>query len=69
MKKPSDRAGGFGQGFSEWMDSRESLESMEALDWVFNALDGTRVDPSILGFISLDLTTEALASSIRPITA
>jgi hypothetical protein len=46
MKKPSDQAGGFGEGFLEWMGSREGLESMEALDWVFNALDGARVDPS-----------------------
>ena len=46
MKKPSDQAGGFGEGLSEWMGSRKGLQSMEALDWVFNALDGARVDPS-----------------------
>jgi hypothetical protein len=44
VKKPSDQAGGFGENFSEWPGSRKSLESMEALDWVFNALDGARVD-------------------------
>jgi hypothetical protein len=46
MKKTSRSAGDFLEDFSEWMGSREGLESMETLDCVFNALDGSRVDPS-----------------------
>ena len=29
----------------EWLGSSEGMESMEAVDCVFNALDGARVDP------------------------
>jgi hypothetical protein len=46
MKKPKSRAGGFLEDFSEWMGSREGLESMDAMDAVYIALDGARVDPS-----------------------
>jgi len=45
MKKSSNRSGGFGDDFSEWVGSSEGEESMEVLDCVFNALDGARVDP------------------------
>jgi len=45
MKKLSRQGGGFFENFLEWMGSREGLESMDALDCVFNALDGAKVDP------------------------
>jgi len=44
MRRSSIWAGGFWDGFSEWAASSEGLESMEALDCVFNALEGARVD-------------------------
>lgn len=44
MKKASSRTGGFWDDFSEWVGSSEGVESVEALDCVFNALDGARVD-------------------------
>jgi len=46
MKKASCQSGGFVEDFLEWMGSREGLESMEASDCVFNALDGASVDLS-----------------------
>ena len=46
MKKPSYPAGDLLEGFLEWMGTREGLESMEALDCVFNALDGATVEAS-----------------------
>ena len=45
MKKPSNGLGGFWDDFSQWTDSSEGVESMEAMDFVFNALDGASVDP------------------------
>ena len=45
MKKASTQPGGFLEDFLEWMGSPEGAESMDALDYVFNALDGARVDP------------------------
>lgn len=45
MKKSSSRSGGFLDDFSEWIDSSEGAESIDALDGVFNALDGATVDP------------------------
>jgi predicted dithiol-disulfide oxidoreductase (DUF899 family) len=45
MKKASTQSGGFLDDFLEWMGSPEGAESMDALDYVFNALDGARVDP------------------------
>jgi hypothetical protein len=45
MKKSSTQSGGFLEDFLEWMGSPEGAESMDALDYVFNALDGARVDP------------------------
>jgi len=44
MKKPSWPAGDLLEGFLEWMETREGLESMDALDCVFNALDGATVE-------------------------
>lgn len=45
MKKASTQSGGFMEDFLEWMGSPEGAESMDALDYVFNALDGVIVDP------------------------
>ena len=45
MKKSSIQPGGFLEDFLEWMGSPEGSESMDALDYVFNALDGAIVDP------------------------
>lgn len=46
MKKSSSGLGGFWDDFAEWGDSPEGVESAEALDCVFNALDDAGVDPS-----------------------
>ena len=64
MKKPSDQAGGFGEGFLDWMGSREGLESMEAVDRVFNALDGARVDPSERRIIWSDEQSLSIEQSV-----
>lgn len=45
MKKSSTQPGGFLEDFLEWMGSPEGFESMDALDYVFNALEGAIVDP------------------------
>jgi len=45
MKKSSIQAGTFPEDFLEWMVSAEGAESMGALDYVFNALHGAKVDP------------------------
>jgi len=45
MKKLPWRSGEFLENFLEWMGSSEGLDSMEALDCVFNALDSAKVDP------------------------
>lgn len=45
MKKSSSRSGSFWEDFSEWLGSPKGTESMDALDCVFNALDGAIVDP------------------------
>jgi len=68
MKKPSSTGGDFLEDFSEWMGSQEGLESMEALDCVFNALDGARVDASERRIIWLDdqcLSIEESVDRIR----
>ena len=44
MKKSSIQSGGFLEDFLEWMGSPEGAESMDALDCVFNTLDGATVD-------------------------
>jgi len=46
MKKPSYPAGDLLEGFLEWMGTREGLKSMEALDAVFNGLEGAMVEAS-----------------------
>jgi len=46
MKKPSYPAGDLLEGFLDWMGTQEGLESMEALDGVFNALEGATVEAS-----------------------
>jgi hypothetical protein len=45
MKKSSTQSVGFMEDFLEWMDSPKGAESMDALDYVFNALEGAQVDP------------------------
>ncbi len=47
MKKSSARPDGFPEDFLEWVGSPEGTESMDVLDYVFNALDGAQVDPFI----------------------
>jgi len=46
MKKSSSPAGDFLEGFLDWMGTREGLASMDALDCVFNALEGATVEVS-----------------------
>jgi hypothetical protein len=46
MKKPSYPAGDLLEDFLEWMGTREGLKSMEALDGVFNGLEGATVEAS-----------------------
>jgi hypothetical protein len=46
MKKPSYPAGDLLEGFLDWMGTREGLKSMEALDGVFNGLEGATVEAS-----------------------
>jgi hypothetical protein len=45
MKKSSTQSVGFMEDFLEWMGSPKGAESMDALDYVFNALEGAQVDP------------------------
>jgi len=67
MKKPSRPSGGFWEDFSEWMDSREGFESMEALDCVFNALDGARASPSERRIIWSDGESLSIEQSVERI--
>jgi len=67
MKKSSSREGGFLEDFSEWMGSSKGVESMEALDCVFNALDGARVDPSARRIIWPDGESLNIEQSIERI--
>jgi hypothetical protein len=46
MIKPSLPPSDLLEGFSEGLETREGLESMQALDCIFNALDGATVDAS-----------------------
>ena len=66
MKKPSNR-GDFWDDFSEWAGSSEGMESMEACDLVFNALDGSRVDPSARRIIWLDGESLSIEQSVERI--
>lgn len=34
----------FMEGFAQWLESEEGLESLDAVDCVYNALDGASVD-------------------------
>lgn len=67
MKKPSYPADDFLEGFSEWMGSREGLESMEALDCVFNALNGAKGDPSDRKIIWSDDQSLSIDQSVERI--
>lgn len=46
MKRRSALESDFTEGFPQWMGSDEGLQSMEALQWVFDAFDGASVDTS-----------------------
>ena len=62
------RAGGFLEDFSEWMGSSQGVESMEALDCVFNALDGARVDSSKRRIIWPDGESMSIDQSVERIS-
>ncbi|MBC8392685.1 MAG: hypothetical protein H8E17_09005 [Deltaproteobacteria bacterium] len=56
------------KGFTKWMGSEEGLQSMEALDYVFEALDGAEVDIAEKKIIWADgqiLTIEQSAERIQ----
>lgn len=68
MKKPPHRKTGFMEGFVQWMGSEEGLQSMDALDCVFDALEGASVDLSEKRIIWSDgqrLTIEQSAERIQ----
>jgi len=67
MKKSSDQGGGFWEDFSEWMDSSEGIESMDVLDYVFNALDGARVNLSEKKIIWPDDQSLSIEQSVQRI--
>jgi acetolactate synthase small subunit len=56
------------EGFAQWLESEEGLQSMEAVDCVYNALDGASVDVSEKKIIWPDgqrLTIEQSAERIH----
>ncbi len=58
----------FMEGFAQWMESEEGLQSQEAVDCVYNALDGASVDISEKKIIWSDgqrLTIEQSAERIH----
>jgi hypothetical protein len=68
MKKTSNGSGSFLDDFPEWLGSPEGVEAMEAVDFVFDALDGARVDPAERRIIWPDdkrLTIEQSVERIR----
>jgi hypothetical protein len=67
MKKSSSRSSGFWDDFSQWVDSSEGAESMDALDCVFNALDGAGVDPIERRIIGPDSESLSIGQSIERI--
>jgi hypothetical protein len=44
MKKGSDSENDFGKGFMEWLESEAGEQSLEAVDYVFEALEGAELD-------------------------
>ncbi len=68
MKKSPGIETDFMKGFAKWMGSEEGLQSMEALDYVFEALDGAEVDIAEKKIIWADgqiLTIEQSAERIQ----
>jgi hypothetical protein len=58
----------FMEGFAQWLESEEGLQSQEAVDCVYNALDGASVDISEKKIIWSDeqrLTIEQSAERIQ----
>jgi predicted heme/steroid binding protein len=58
----------FIEGFAQWLESEEGLQSQEAVDCVYNALDGASVDISEKKIIWSDgqrLTIEQSAERIH----
>ena len=58
----------FMEGFAQWLESEEGLQSQEAVDRVYNALDGASVDISEKKIIWSDgqrLTIEQSAERIH----
>lgn len=58
----------FMEGFAQWLESEEGLQSQEAVDYVYNALDGASVDISEKKIIWSDghrLTIEQSAERIH----
>jgi hypothetical protein len=67
MKKSSKRRGAFTDDFSEWLGSSEGVESMEACDFVFSALDGAQVDPTERKIIWPDGESLSIVHSVERI--
>lgn len=67
MKKSSSHSDSFLDNFSEWLDSPEGEESMDILDYLFNALDGATVDPLKKRIIWPDGESLSLDQSIERI--
>jgi len=44
MKRTPPPETDFMEGFAQWLESEEGLESLDAVDCVYNALDGAAVD-------------------------
>lgn len=44
MKRTQPPETDFMEGFGQWLESEEGLQSLEAVDCVYNALDGASVD-------------------------
>ena len=65
MKKPSYPAGDLLEGFLDWMRTREGLESMQALDGVFNALEGATVKASERRIIWPDNQALSIGQSVE----
>ena len=68
MKRTPPPVTDFMEGFAQWLESEEGLESLDAVDCVYNALDGASVDIAKKKIIWSDgqrLTIEQSAERIR----
>jgi hypothetical protein len=68
MKRTQPSETDFMEGFAQWLESEEGLQSLEAVDCVYNALDGASVDISEKKIIWSDgqrLTIEQSAERIH----